>query len=117
MAEVTQPVKASNRQQRKGEIPPRLRHRSRCSESENGTTELSGTQSSTPVPQADEEPRGREGDLGSESNGGRTSARSQTDNSHAENARKCSKPARKPCEWNTADAVYTESSVLVLYWS
>ena len=101
MADVTQPVIASNRQPRKGEILPRLRHRSRCSESENGTMESSGTQTSAPVglPQPDEDQaRAREGDLGSESNGEQTSARSHTDKAHVENAPKRSKPERKPCE-------------------
>ncbi|KAK7110886.1 transmembrane anterior posterior transformation protein 1 homolog [Littorina saxatilis] len=76
MADIIQTSKVSSKLPTKSEIPPRLRHRSRCSESENGTTEMSGNVSPTEGPQADgDQPKSRCEELKLDSNGGHDSAK------------------------------------------
>ncbi|XP_076435905.1 transmembrane anterior posterior transformation protein 1 homolog [Babylonia areolata] len=105
MADVDLTSKASSKVPKKGEIPPRLRHRSRCnSESENGATADQpdaschdhGDESAAAAPQP-EEPRGNADGMGSQPSTNDTSARSHPDHSQSGNGSRRREPSpRKP---------------------
>ncbi|KAL8580812.1 hypothetical protein ACOMHN_017316 [Nucella lapillus] len=101
MADTDQPTKANSKLPKKSEIPPRLRHRSRCSESENGVTAEPGDHDhhhgnpSVATVQS-EETRGKADGMGPEPTVNSSSARPQSGHSLPRDGSKSREPARKP---------------------